>query len=115
MFNLDMIGRNDVGQMSMLGKYQYPKLFKIVDDVNKKAANFELNFNVESSVRNSDQFPFMRANVPVAFFISGLHDQYHTPRDTVDRIITEKVEKVAQMVFLALWETANLPAGTSLK
>ena len=115
MFNLDMIGRNDISQLSMLGKYQYPKLFKIVDDVNKKSANFELNFNVEASVRNSDQFPFMRANVPVAFFISGLHDQYHTPRDTVDRIVTEKVEKVAQMVFLALWETANLPAGTTLK
>jgi hypothetical protein len=115
MFNLDMISRNDVGQMSMLGKYQYPKLFKIVNDVNKKTANFELNFNVEASVRNSDQFPFMRANVPFAFFISGLHDEYHTPRDTVDRVIPEKAEKVTQMVFLALWETANLPAGTTLK
>lgn len=113
--NLDMIGRNDVDQMSILGKYQYPKLFKIIDGINKKTTNFELNFNADEFIKNSDHFPFMRQKVPSIFFNSGMHDELHTPRDTVGRIITEKVEKTAQLVFLTLWETANLPAGTDLR
>jgi hypothetical protein len=48
-------------------------------------------------------------------FNSGMHEQLHTPRDTADRIIPDKVEKAAQLVFLTLWEVANLPAGTNLK
>ena len=113
--NLDMIGRNDVDQMGVLGKYQYPKLFNIIERINKKTANFELNFNVDEFIKNSDHFPFMRKKVPSVFFNSGMHDELHTARDTVDRIIKEKVEKVAQLVFLTLWETANLPAGTDLR
>lgn len=113
--NLDMIGRNDVDQMGVLGKYQFPKLFKIIEKINKNTTNFELNFNVDEFIRNSDHFPFMRKKVPAVFFNSGMHDELHTPRDTVGRIITEKVEKAAQLVFLTLWETANLPAGTDLR
>jgi len=113
--NLDMIGRNDIDQMGVLGKYQYPKLFNIIDRINKKTANFELNFNVDEFIKNSDHFPFMRKKVPSIFFNSGMHDELHTPRDTVDRIIREKVEKAAQLAFLTLWETANLPAGTDLR
>ncbi len=115
LINLDMLGRNDVDQIAVVGKYQYPKLFNIVNEVNKKSVNFELNFSVEAFIRNSDHFPFMRNKIPSIFFNSGMHDQLHTPEDTVDRIITDKVEKAAQLVFLTLWEVANLPAGTQLR
>lgn len=115
MFNLDMLGRNDAGQISVLGKYQYPKLFKIVDDINKQTVNFDINFNIDSVIRNSDHFPFMRYKVPALFFNSGMHDELHTPRDSVDLIIPDKIEKAAQLVFLSMWNTANLPAGTELK
>jgi len=115
LIDLDMLGRNDVDQIAVVGKYQYPKLFNIVNEVNKKSVNFEMNFSVEAFIRNSDHFPFMRKNIPSLFFNSGMHDQLHTPEDTADRIITDKVEKAAQLVFLTLWETANLPAGTPLR
>jgi hypothetical protein len=115
LINLDMVGRNDVDQMSVMGKYQYPGLFKIMEAVNKKTVNFELNLSVEEFVRNSDQFPFMRHKISCLLFNSGMHDQLHTREDTVDRIIVEKVEKVAHLVFLGLWEISNLPAGTRLQ
>jgi Zn-dependent M28 family amino/carboxypeptidase len=114
LINLDMLGRNDVDQIAVVGKYQYPKLFNIVSEANKKSVNFELNFSVEEFIRNSDHFPFMRKNIPSVIFNSGMHDQLHTPEDTVDRIITEKVERAAQLIFLTLWKAANLPAGTRL-
>lgn len=114
MINLDMIGRNDVDQMTVIGKYENPKLFEIINKINKSTVNFEFNFSAEELIRNSDHFCFLRNNVPAIFFNSGMHDQLHTPEDTIDRIIPEKTEKTAQLVFLSLWKIANLPAGTTL-
>lgn len=114
MFNLDMIGRNDVDQVSVVGRYQYPGLYKIVETANKKSVNLEINFSVEQFVRNSDHMPFMRNNVPVMFFNSGTHDQLHRPEDTAGRVLPEKMEKITRLLFLGMWDTANLPAGTRL-
>lgn len=115
MINLDMIGRNDVEQMSLIGRYQYPKLFAIIDETNKETVNFDLNFAVEEFIRQSDHFPFMRKDIPTVFFNSGMHDQLHRPEDTADLIIPEKAQKVAQLVFLSMWKIANLPPGANLK
>lgn len=115
LINLDMIGRNDVEQMSLIGRYQYPKLFAIIDKTNRESVNFDLNFSVEEFIRQSDHFPFMRKDIPSVFFNSGMHDQLHRPQDTVNRIIPEKTQKVTQLVFLSLWKIANLPPETTLK
>jgi len=115
MINLDMIGRNDVDQMSLVGRFQYPKLYEIINAANRESVNFELNFAVEEFIRQSDHFPFMRADIPTVFFNSGMHETLHRPEDTADRIIPEKTQKAAQLVFLSLWKIANLPPGTSLK
>jgi len=110
-----MIGRNDVDQISLVGRYQYPKLYSIIDKINRETVNFDLNFAVEEFIRQSDHFPFMRKNVPTVFFNSGMHETLHRPEDTADLILPEKAQKVTQIVFLALWKIANLPLGTSLK
>lgn len=115
MVNLDMIGRNDVEQMSLVGRYQYPELFTIIDETNKETVNFDLNFAVEEFIRQSDHFPFMRKDIPTVFFNSGMHDQLHRPEDTGDLIIPEKAQKVTQLVFLSMWKIANLPPGANLK
>jgi len=114
MIDLDMISRNDVDQVSVVGRYQYPELYKIVENANKQSVNLEINFSVEQFVRNSDHMPFMRHNVPVMFFNSGSHDQLHRPEDTAERVLPEKMEKITRLIFLAMWDTANLPAGTRL-
>lgn len=115
MFNFDMIGRNDVEQISVIGRYQYPKLFEVVEAINKQSMNFDMNFAVEEFIRQSDHFPFMRKDVPTIFFNSGMHDELHTPRDSVNLIIPEKTQKVVQLTFLAMWQIANSPPGTVLK
>lgn len=111
-FDLDMIGRNAADQLCVLGKYQYPKLFALVDEINRKTVNMELNLSVEQYLMASDHFPFLRHNVPALMFNTGDHDQYHRPEDTVGRILPDKVEKVAQLTFLSMWQIAELPAGS---
>lgn len=113
--NLDMLGRNDVAQIAVVGKYQYPKLFDMIAAANKKSVNFELTLSAESFLANSDHFPFMRKDVPSIFLNSGSHDQLHRPEDTAGRINPDKLEKVGQLVFLSLWDLADMPAGSKLK
>lgn len=112
LINLDMIGRNNVDQVSMLGRYHYPKLWDIVDAANRASGNMEINFNAEGSLRRSDQMPFLRKKIPSLYFNSGYHDQYHRPEDTAVRIIPEKMEKIVRLVFLSLYKIADQPAGT---
>jgi len=112
MLNFDMIGRNDIDQVSLLGRYQYPKLYEVIDRANRESVNLEINFSVEEYVRQSDHFPFMRESVPALFFNSGMHDQLHRPEDTADRIKPDKAEMITRLAFLALWQIANAPEGT---
>ncbi len=114
MINLDMIGRNDVDQFSLLGRYQYPELYKIIEAANRGSVNMEINFSVEQFVRNSDHMPFMRKNIPVMFFNTGGHEQLHRPGDTARRVLPEKMEKISRLVFLSLYRAANLPPGARL-
>jgi hypothetical protein len=115
MINFDMIGRNDVDQVSLLGRYQYPKLYEVIDRANRESVNLEINFSVEEYVRQSDHFPFMREDIPALFFNSGMHDQLHRPEDTANRIKSDKAEKITRLAFLALWQIANAPEGTDYR
>ncbi|MCP5047879.1 MAG: M20/M25/M40 family metallo-hydrolase [bacterium] len=115
LINLDMVGRNDTAQLSVIGKYQFPKFYKMVSDINQKSTQFDLNLSAEEFMKRSDHFPFLREGIPYIFFSSGTHDQYHRPEDTPRLVNVEKMERVAQLAFLSLWDVANLPAGAQLK
>jgi len=55
----------------------------------------------------SDHYNFARNGIPVIFYFSGVHKDYHKPTDTVDKIDFKKVEKTARLIFLTAWELAN--------
>lgn len=57
----------------------------------------------------SDHFSFASKDVPALFFTTGLHADYHTIRDTYDRIDFEKFLAVTKLVFMVGYELANLP------
>jgi hypothetical protein len=49
----------------------------------------------------SDHVPYARQNVPSLMYTMNLHDDYHTPRDTPERINYPKLERGAQWMYLA--------------
>lgn len=57
----------------------------------------------------SDHFSFASNDVPALFFTTGLHSDYHTIRDTYDRIDFEKFLAVTKLVFMVGYEVANRP------
>ncbi len=51
----------------------------------------------------SDYGPFVQAGVPVMSFFSGFHHDYHSPRDTFDKMDFNKMKAVLQLVNDCLW------------
>ncbi len=101
MFNFDMVGRNEPELLWIGGVFYSDDLRKLIEKANG-SINFELLFNVGLLNFASDQAPFLRKNIPSAFFFSGLHDDYHTPEDDYDKIDYEKITRVAKLGFLSV-------------
>ena len=55
----------------------------------------------------SDHYNFAKHGIPIAFYFSGLHPDYHMPSDTVDKINFDLLAKRAKLVFHTAWEIAN--------
>lgn len=62
-------------------------------------AGFELEYDQESLFGRSDHYNFAKHGVPIAFFFTGLHMDYHQPTDTPDKINYPKLLRVARYVY----------------
>ncbi|MDX1577107.1 MAG: M28 family peptidase, partial [Gemmatimonadota bacterium] len=47
----------------------------------------------------SDHYNFARAGVPILFFFTGTHEDYHRPDDEPDRILYDKTARIARLIF----------------
>ncbi|MFH2095680.1 MAG: M28 family peptidase, partial [Bacteroidota bacterium] len=50
--------------------------------------------------QNSDHYPFYEKGIPVVYYNTGLHPQYHSPEDEVSRIDYSKMKRIAQLAFM---------------
>ncbi len=57
----------------------------------------------------SDHYNFARKGVPAIFYFNGIHEDYHRPTDTVDKINFPLLAKRSQLVFYTAWLMANRP------
>jgi len=97
MINMDMIGRlNDKNDLIVYGTGTSSKWKNILDDKNEY--DFNLTFNDEG-FGPSDHSSFYGKKVPVLFFFTGTHSDYHKPSDDTDKINTAGQEKVVKYVY----------------
>ena len=97
MINLDMIGRlNDKNNLIVGGTGTSSKWKNILDD--KNDYDFNLTFNDEG-FGPSDHSSFYGKKVPVLFFFTDLHSDYHKPTDDADKINSSGEEKVLKYVY----------------
>jgi Zn-dependent M28 family amino/carboxypeptidase len=55
----------------------------------------------------TDDWWFRRRGVPSIHFSTGLHDDYHRPTDTADRLVPAQMERVARTSAGLLWHLAD--------
>jgi hypothetical protein len=58
-------------------------------------------------LRRSDNWAFLSRGIPALFLTTGLHPDYHTPDDDVERIDFGKLTRVAQLAARAAWIVAD--------
>jgi len=85
MINMDMIGRVREGKVYVGGLGTGTTLRAMVDQVVPKY-KLNVDFSDTTGYGSSDHTSFTTKQVPVLFFFSGLHSDYHKPSDTWDKI-----------------------------
>lgn len=112
--NIDMIGRNWKDTIVAIGK-EHSDLGATLNRV--AAAHPELNMHAiddiwpqENFYFRSDHYNFARKGVPILFFFSGTHADYHRPGDSPDKIDAEKESRIARLIFYLGLDVANAVA-----
>ena len=95
MINMDMIGRSQ-GNLLLGGVDTAAEFRGILDEVQKTSP---LQFSYSGSSRgSSDHLSFSSKKIPVLFFFSGLHSDYHRPSDDWERINVQTIQQVLEVV-----------------
>lgn len=120
--NIDMIGRLDKKHEEANNPfYVYiigsDKLSSQLHEVNEAAntayTKLELDYTFNSPddpnqfYYRSDHYNFAKNNIPVIFYFSGVHEDYHQPGDDIEKIHFGKTMRTTKLVFLTAWEIAN--------
>ena len=72
-----------------------------------EGAGFEIEYDQEGMFGRSDHANFARMGVPIAFFFTGLHRDYHETTDTPDKINYPKLLRIATWVYDIGFELAQ--------
>jgi Zn-dependent M28 family amino/carboxypeptidase len=120
MINMDMIGRLRLNMLMVSGTATSPAWKPLLEELNKKdvagradggAGNgrFKLALG-DDGYGPSDHQSFYIRDIPVLFFFTGSHDDYHKPSDTADKINAEGIKQVAELVGEVAIRVADEPS-----
>jgi hypothetical protein len=110
MLNMDMIGRIKDGKV-FIGGVGTGSTFKTELEKAQAGSNFKIEYS-PGGYSASDHTSFVTKRIPVLFFFSGLHSDYHKPSDTWDKIDSQSAARLVDVVgktALELTEAADRP------
>ncbi|MGY6560164.1 MAG: M28 family metallopeptidase [Nitritalea sp.] len=120
--NIDMIGRidtnyekeEDQNYLYVIGSEVLSTHLKMIIDYNNityTGLNLDYRYDAPDDPNRfyfrSDHYNLAKYNIPSVFFFNGVHPDYHTPADTVDKIEFPLMTTRAQMIFYTAWDLAN--------
>ena len=119
--NLDMIGRIDPTRKGDKREYIYiigsdhdsQDLHNISEQTNLQTVNIDLDYRYNAKddpqrfYYRSDHYNFAKKGIPIIFYFSGTHEDYHLPSDTPDKINYDLLELRSKLIFYTAWNIAN--------
>jgi Zn-dependent M28 family amino/carboxypeptidase len=121
--NMDMVGRDDCDNAN--GDYRNTvfvigadristdlhNLIVEINAVSKPSLKLDYEMNdpndPESVYTRSDHYSYAAKGIPIAFFTTGLHKDYHQVSDEVDKIQFPKMARIAQLLYETGFSIAN--------
>jgi len=119
--NIDMIGRTDEAHTED-PRYVYligadklsSKLHEVSEYCNDTYTDLALDYTYNAPddpnrfYYRSDHYNFAKNNIPVIFYFTGVHEDYHKPGDDADKIMYPKMAEIGKLVFHTAWHLANM-------
>ena len=118
--NIDMIGRVDEAHpdddryVYLIGSDKLSsELHDISENANSTYTNLALDYTFNAPddpnrfYYRSDHYNFAKNNIPVIFYFSGVHEDYHRPGDDPEKIHYDKTAEIGQLVFYTAWQLTN--------
>ena len=119
--NVDMIGRIDPTREAKNRDYIYligsdhdsQDLHDISEKSNLESVNITLDYRFNDKndpnrfYYRSDHYNFAKNGIPIIFYFSGTHEDYHQPTDTPDKIDYDILEMRTKLIFHTAWNIAN--------
>jgi Zn-dependent M28 family amino/carboxypeptidase len=105
MLNMDMIGRIKDDKV-YIGGVSTGSTFKAVLEQAQKETPFKIEYSA-GGYSSSDHTSFVTKKIPVLFFFSGLHYDYHKPSDTWDKINAPSAARLLDLVGNVAVQLAN--------
>jgi hypothetical protein len=112
--NRDLSGENEIYVIG--SKMMSTELGELSERINRAYLNLSFNYKYDDPSDpnrfffRSDHYNYARRGVPIIFYFDGVHQDYHRPSDSADKIDYQKMEKIARTVFVTALELANAPA-----
>jgi len=128
--NIDMIGRSKTAgdtnpknreltgpnEVYVIGsRMMSTELGELSETVNKSYLNLTFNYLYDDPKDpnrfffRSDHYNYAVKGIPIIFYFDGVHEDYHQPGDSADKIDYQKMERIARTVYMTLWEIADRP------
>jgi aminopeptidase YwaD len=107
MINLDMVGRMQGKSLNVQGTGTSPAWEKILSRENADST-FSLSLSPDG-FGPSDHASFYGKDIPVLFFFTGVHDDYHKPSDDWEKLNYKGEERIVQYVYRVANEIDALP------
>ena len=111
--NFDMIGRNNKPQQPKQVVYFYTAAHPVFgdwlkEDIRKYGLQLEPDYRAwENPIGGSDNGSFAKVDIPIIWYHTDGHPDYHQPSDHADRLNWDKVVEITKASFLNMWKMAN--------
>lgn len=111
--NFDMIGRNNKPEHPRQFVYFYTEAYPVFarwlsEDIRKYNLQLEPELRPwEKPTGGSDNAPFALQNIPIIWYHTNGHPDYHQPSDHADKLNWEKITDLTKASFLNMWNLAN--------
>lgn len=111
--NFDMIGRNNKPQQPKHVVYFYTASRPafgdwLKEDIKKYGLQLEPDYRSwDNPVGGSDNGSFAKVNIPIIWYHTDGHPDYHQPSDHADRLNWDKIVEITKASYLNMWRMAN--------
>lgn len=110
MVNFDMVGRLDAAKPVLhVGGLGATKAI-LEQSQSLAPKDISVEGDLGSSMGGSDHMSFATAKIPSFFFFTGIHNDYHTPRDTPDRLNIQGMARITEYAAKVVKDLADATA-----